>query len=103
MGFWYVVQYYASSEEAAEYSCMRSVFGMNNNQVCRKEKYDTHSYIPFSKFILKVTMNFTYTYENDPLKDRLQGNLTWTIPNFNVPSHWVHKEDFCKFSYALQK
>lgn len=26
MGFWYVVQYYASSEELAEYSCMHSAF-----------------------------------------------------------------------------
>lgn len=43
MGFWYVVQYYASSEEAPEYSCMKSVFGLNNNQVCHKEKYETHN------------------------------------------------------------
>lgn len=96
MGFWYVVQYYASSEEAPEYSCMKSVFGMNNNQV-HVTKQMLMSYYNEFKMFSKVTMNFTYTYENDPLKDRLQGNLTWTIPNFNVPSHWVHKEDFCKY------
>lgn len=56
-----------------------------------------YNYDNVLKIFAKVTMNFTYTYENDPLKDRLQGNLTWTVPNFNVPSHWVHKEDFCKF------
>lgn len=30
MGFWYVVQYYASSEEAAEYSCMKCNFSMSD-------------------------------------------------------------------------
>lgn len=30
MGFWYVVQYYASSEEAAEYSCMKCNFTMSD-------------------------------------------------------------------------
>lgn len=30
MGFWYVVQYYASSEEACEYSCMRCNFTMSD-------------------------------------------------------------------------
>lgn len=33
MGFWYVVQYYASSEEAPEYSCMRSIFSMDDEHV----------------------------------------------------------------------
>lgn len=28
MGFWYVIEYYASSEEAAEYSCMKCNFSM---------------------------------------------------------------------------
>uniref|UniRef100_A0A1B0GQ06 Lipocalin/cytosolic fatty-acid binding domain-containing protein n=1 Tax=Phlebotomus papatasi TaxID=29031 RepID=A0A1B0GQ06_PHLPP len=26
MGYWYVIQYFASTEEAPEYSCMRSIF-----------------------------------------------------------------------------
>lgn len=29
MGFWYIVEYYASSEEAAEYACMQSNFSMS--------------------------------------------------------------------------
>lgn len=29
MGFWYVVEYYASSEEVAEYSCMKCNFSMS--------------------------------------------------------------------------
>lgn len=33
MGFWYIVQYYASSEEAAEYSCMKCNFSMNTENV----------------------------------------------------------------------
>lgn len=33
MGFWYIVQYYASSEEAAEYACMKCNFSMNPENV----------------------------------------------------------------------
>lgn len=35
MGFWYIMQYYASSEELPEYGCMRCVFSMSteNNHV----------------------------------------------------------------------
>lgn len=29
MGFWYIVEYYSSSEEAAEYACMQSNFSMS--------------------------------------------------------------------------
>lgn len=29
MGFWYIVQYYASSEELPEYGCMRCVLSMS--------------------------------------------------------------------------
>lgn len=76
MGGWHVIQYYASSEEAAEYSCMRCVFGMNGGA--------------------QVVMNFTYQFEDDPMRERLQGNITWKIPDFGMPSHWVHAEDPCK-------
>lgn len=31
LGFWYVVQYYASSEEAPVYGCMRSMFSMEED------------------------------------------------------------------------
>ncbi len=31
LGFWYVVQYYASSEEAPVYGCMRSMFSMDED------------------------------------------------------------------------
>lgn len=43
-------------------------------------------------------MNFTYVYENDPANENLQGNLTWRIPNYDIPSHWIHTEDTCKFN-----
>lgn len=33
MGFWYIVQYYASSEEAAEYACMKCNFSMDTENV----------------------------------------------------------------------
>lgn len=47
-------------------------------------------------------MNFTYVFEDDPTKDQLQGNLTWIIPNLNVPAHWIHTEDICKFYMYLE-
>nr|XP_008191233.1 PREDICTED: uncharacterized protein LOC657715 isoform X2 [Tribolium castaneum] len=52
MGRWYVIQYYASSEEALSYS-----------------------------------------FTDDPLNELLVGNITWTVPNPGVPSHWTHSED----------
>lgn len=42
-------------------------------------------------------MNFTYIFEEDPVKEPIQGNLTWLIPNSNIPAHWMHTEDICKF------
>ncbi|GAB0089296.1 Karl [Sergentomyia squamirostris] len=80
MGFWYVIQYFASTEEAPEYSCMRSVFDFS---------YDD----------LTVTMNFTYIYADDPLHELQQGNITWIIPNFATSAHWVHTEDIYEGIY----
>lgn len=80
MGFWYVVQYYASSEEIPEYGCMRSLFTMSE---------ENHH----------VTMNFTYIYAEDPLREQLRGNITWIIPNFNIPAHWIHTEDIYEGIY----
>ncbi|KAJ6638967.1 hypothetical protein Bhyg_11705 [Pseudolycoriella hygida] len=78
LGFWYVVQYYASSEEAPVYGCMRSMFTMEDNH---------------------VSMNFTYVFEEDPIKELIQGNLTWFVPNANVPGHWMHTEDIYEGIY----
>ena len=44
-------------------------------------------------------MNFTYIYAEDPLREKLQGNITWLIPEFDTPAHWMHTEDICKFFY----
>lgn len=92
MGEWHVIQYYASAEEAPEYSCMRCVFSMaeapdenNSNNVTSRRSVPT------------VQMNFTYTFRDDPLRERLQGNITWSVPDFGTPSHWVHAEDPCKY------
>lgn len=41
-------------------------------------------------------MNFTYDYSEDPLKEGLQGNITWIIPEVSFPAHWIHKEEICK-------
>jgi len=80
MGFWYIVQYYASSEELPEYGCMRCVLSMSPEE---------HH----------VTMNFTYDYSEDPLKEGLLGNITWIIPEFSAPAHWIHKEEFYEGVY----
>ncbi|XP_055615789.1 apolipoprotein D [Toxorhynchites rutilus septentrionalis] len=71
MGYWYVIQYFASSETLAEYSCMQSSFGNSDGF---------------------VTMNFTYYFSDDPLKNFQQGNITWVIPNYSQPAHWIHAE-----------
>ncbi|PSN41023.1 hypothetical protein C0J52_19845 [Blattella germanica] len=42
---------------------------------------------------LDVSMNFTYTFTDDPAGELLYGNITWDIPDSKRPSHWVHAED----------
>jgi len=32
MGFWYVIQYYSSSEETVEYKCMKGNMEMSDNK-----------------------------------------------------------------------
>ncbi|XP_050293472.1 apolipoprotein D [Anthonomus grandis grandis] len=70
---WYVIEYYASSEEALAYRCMRAEFTMSSSDV--------------------ITMNFTYSFTDDPLNEQLIGNITWIIPNPAEPAHWTHSED----------
>ncbi|KAL1509857.1 hypothetical protein ABEB36_004532 [Hypothenemus hampei] len=70
---WYVIEYYASSEEALPYRCMRADFTMSSLEV--------------------ITMNFTYSFTDDPLNEQLLGNITWIIPNRAEPAHWIHSED----------
>lgn len=76
LGKWFVIEYYASSEEALAYRCMRAEFSMTS-------------------ILQDVTMNFTYSFTDDPLNEQLFGNITWTIPNPGEPSHWIHSEDTC--------
>ncbi|XP_053657681.1 apolipoprotein D [Anopheles marshallii] len=71
MGSWYVIQYFASTEMFPEYGCMRS------------------SFVTSDGF---VTMNFTYVFLDDPAATFQQGNITWIIPNYGQPAHWVHAE-----------
>ncbi|KAK9882217.1 hypothetical protein WA026_019731 [Henosepilachna vigintioctopunctata] len=73
LGKWYVIEYYASSEEALSYRCMRADFTTTSLQ--------------------DVTMNFTYSFTDDPINEILVGNITWTIPSLGRPAHWVHSED----------
>lgn len=42
-------------------------------------------------------MNFSYIFAEDPLREKLQGNITWMIPKFEEPGHWQHTEDICKY------
>ncbi|XP_053698372.1 apolipoprotein D [Sabethes cyaneus] len=71
MGYWYVIQYFASSETLPEYSCMQSSFSTADGF---------------------VTMNFTYYFSDDPLRNFQRGNITWVIPNYSAPAHWIHAE-----------
>ncbi|XP_017029127.1 uncharacterized protein Karl [Drosophila kikkawai] len=80
MGCWHVVQYYASTEELPEYACMRSHFSFS--------KEDQH-----------ITMNFSYIFAEDPLREKLVGNITWMIPKFEEPGHWQHTEDIYEGVY----
>ncbi|XP_018580094.1 apolipoprotein D [Anoplophora glabripennis] len=73
LGEWYVIEYYASSEEAISYKCMRADFTMSALE--------------------SVNMNFTYSFTDDPINEQLIGNITWTIPNPVEPAHWTHSED----------
>uniref|UniRef100_A0A1A9WCJ5 VDE lipocalin domain-containing protein n=1 Tax=Glossina brevipalpis TaxID=37001 RepID=A0A1A9WCJ5_9MUSC len=80
MGFWHIIQYYASTEELPEYACM-------------------HSHFTFSSDDHHITMNFTYIFAEDPMKEQLQGNITWQIPDFSTPAHWMHTEDIYEGIY----
>lgn len=74
LGSWYIVQYYASSEEALAYRCMRAELSVSSENA-------------------EVTMNFTYSFTDDPINEQLGGNITWEIPSPDLPAHWVHAED----------
>lgn len=73
LGSWYIVQYYASSEEALAYRCMRAELSISPEST-------------------EVTMNFTYSFTDDPINEQLVGNITWKIPSSELPAHWVHAE-----------
>jgi len=80
LGKWYVVQYYASSEEALAYRCMRAEFTMDHD-------------------LETVTMNFTYSFTDDPINEQLMGNISWEIPDKGDMSHWTHSEDIYEGVY----
>lgn len=42
-------------------------------------------------------MDFSYLYKDDPDYDELRGNITWIIPDFETPAHWIHAEMTCKW------
>ncbi|XP_043482800.1 lopap [Leptopilina heterotoma] len=74
LGIWYVVEYYASSEEALAYRCMKAELSVSSEND-------------------EVTMNFTYSFVDDPINEQLIGNITWKIPSPDLPAHWVHAEE----------
>ncbi|XP_039282952.1 uncharacterized protein LOC111044696 [Nilaparvata lugens] len=84
MGSWYVVQYYASSEEDLSYKCMRLEFSMSTNEMSEH---------------MHVYLNFSYVFSDDPDKERLLGNITWIIPDNSHPAHWIHMEDIYEGVY----
>ncbi|RZF34555.1 hypothetical protein LSTR_LSTR017617 [Laodelphax striatellus] len=84
MGSWYVVQYYASSEEDLSYKCMRLDFSMSTSPLSDN---------------MHVYLNFSYIFSDDPDKERLLGNITWIIPDNSHPAHWIHMEDIYEGVY----
>lgn len=36
-------------------------------------------------------------YEDDPDHDELKGNITFIVPDFEQPAHWMHAEYICEF------
>ncbi|KAG5895371.1 hypothetical protein JTB14_029595 [Gonioctena quinquepunctata] len=73
LGSWFIIEYYASSEEALSYRCMRAEFSM--------------------PALDNVDMNFTYSFTDDPINELLIGNISWIVPNPAEPAHWTHSED----------
>ncbi|KAJ8682144.1 hypothetical protein QAD02_017936 [Eretmocerus hayati] len=80
LGEWFVVQYYASSEEAISYRCMRAELSLLSPEQVSQHKNPG------------VTMNFTYSFSDDPINEQLVGNITWSIPLAEMPAHWLHAE-----------
>lgn len=60
LGSWYVMQYYASSEEVSEYSCMRSVFSMHEEHVSIYFKLTNYSckilFFFLAKLVIKINL-----------------------------------------------
>ncbi|XP_053605721.1 uncharacterized protein Karl [Plodia interpunctella] len=82
LGDWFVVEYYASEEEALSYSCMQAVLSQDDHV---QAEDGTVEWTP------GVTMNFTYRFADDPLGENLLGNITWRV-DLNEPAHWTHSE-----------
>ncbi|KAE9524923.1 hypothetical protein AGLY_014973 [Aphis glycines] len=83
-GTWNVIEYYASSEEVEIYRCMRSTFNLSP---------DTP----------EISMDFTYSYADDPDNEMLTGNITWNIPSFELPDEGVYNTFVldCKDTWAV--
>ncbi|KAI8420755.1 hypothetical protein MSG28_007969 [Choristoneura fumiferana] len=82
LGSWFVVEYYASAEEALSYSCMKSVFAQDDHVQAADGSVE---------WTPGVTMNFTYRFADDPVGENLFGNITWRV-DLNQPAHWTHAE-----------
>ena len=94
LGHWFVVQYFASSEELPEYRCMRADFSLSTASAEDAAEDGARAKGP------RVTMNFTYAFSDDPVGERLRGNITWQVPDLSRPAHWRHQEESCK-SYTV--
>lgn len=87
LGHWFVVQYFASSEELPEYRCMRADFSLSTASAEDAAEDGARAKGP------RVTMNFTYAFSDDPVGERLRGNITWQVPDLSRPAHWRHQEE----------
>ncbi|CAB0019202.1 unnamed protein product [Nesidiocoris tenuis] len=87
VGSWYVIQYYATSEEDIIYRCMRASFSHGTESTENSSDgsdWKTPQHL--------IDLNVTYSFVDDPDNEQLTGNITYSIPDPSKPSHWIHSE-----------
>jgi len=93
MGHWYVVQYYSSTEESAEYSCMRNVFTFSNEDFQVSISQNMHinlNILTFSKQFFHPIHFLVYlclchlTNDNLNVENRFQNSVKRNQLSFNL-------------------
>lgn len=91
MGFWYVVQYYASSEEAAEYSCMKCNFTMSDESALVRFQFFSFSFLVI-RIILWVNERKEKNEKNEKKKNEDKRINFAKSPSFYVRALQSHNK-----------